>query len=95
MHTARFMSDAAGISRLIGPPRLSIMIRPTSKNVAGVIDGIERLRLNHVPQNTPATERVQKHVNELSHWHDSLLRSPLQGRMLSPKFHRQRPARHR
>jgi hypothetical protein len=43
------MSSAAGISTLIDPPRLPIMMWPTSRNVDGVIVSIERLRLNHVP----------------------------------------------
>jgi hypothetical protein len=43
------------ISTLIGPPRLVIIKRPTSRNVPGVIAAIDRLRLNHVPQNTPVT----------------------------------------
>ena len=40
---------------LIGRPRFEIMILPISRKVAAVIASIERLKLNHVPQNTPVT----------------------------------------
>ena len=39
----------------MGPPRFAIIVCPISRNAAGVIDAMDRLRLNHVPQNTPAT----------------------------------------
>ena len=45
----------AGNRMLIGRPRFEIMILPTSRNVAAVMASIERLKLNHVPQNTPVT----------------------------------------
>jgi hypothetical protein len=47
--------SVAGISTLMGPPRFAIIVCPTSRNVPGVMDATDRLRLNHVPQNTPAT----------------------------------------
>ena len=39
----------------IGHARFLIIVRPISRNVSGVIDAMERLRLNQVPQKTPAT----------------------------------------
>src|SRR5215470_8148739 len=60
---------AEGISTLMGRPRLPIIVRPTSRNVCGVIDPIERLKLNHVPQKTPATSEK----NKLSNFHVELL----------------------
>ncbi len=44
-----------GISTLMGPARLAIIVCPTSRKVGGVMAAMDRLRLNHVPQNTPAT----------------------------------------
>src|SRR5262245_31581377 len=63
-NTQRTRADrsAAGISTLIGPPRLAIIKRPTSRNVPGVIAAIERLRLNHVPQKTPVTRENSSSV---------------------------------
>ena len=45
----------AGNRMLIGRPRFEIMILPISRNVAAVIASIQRLKLNHVPQNTLVT----------------------------------------
>ena len=65
----------ADISRLMGPPRFAIIVCPISRNVAGVIDAIDRLRLNHVPRNTPGTpahtgdKREEAHRHELNDCH--------------------------
>jgi hypothetical protein len=47
--------SAAGINRLIGLARLAIIVWPMSRKTSGAIDEMDRLRLNHVPQNTPIT----------------------------------------
>jgi hypothetical protein len=43
------------MSTAMGPPRFAIIVWPTSRKVEAVIELIERLRLNHVPQKTPTT----------------------------------------
>src|SRR3954454_16037775 len=69
---------ASGNRMLIGPPRLAIIDLPTSRKVWGVIDSIERLRLNQVPQNTPETS-VSK--NRLMNWAIRSMSPPLYGHL--------------
>ena len=40
--------------------RFRTIVRPISRNPAGLIDAIERLRLNQVPQRTPETNAKRK-----------------------------------
>jgi hypothetical protein len=46
---------APGMRKRIGKARFPIMAWPVSRKVAGDIAAMERLRENHVPQNTPVT----------------------------------------
>jgi hypothetical protein len=55
-------TSAAGMSTLMGRPRLAIINRPTSRKVPGVIADIDRLRLNQVPQKTPVTRENRSNV---------------------------------
>jgi len=46
----------------IGHARLWIIVFPISRNVLGVIEAMERLRLNHVPQKTPVTRTSRRRL---------------------------------